>query len=276
MAGLRAPLFDLLWLLLPMAALLVLHVAGMHMPDAVIVVCWLLLATVVFAGLWRRARSRRRAFLNAYVAPGSPLRRWLRGGLLLAVMSLLQAMVLTVVLVVGVIRLEDGLAWRLLLLNLPLLACLHLLVRRLLAAHTSPAYLPELAWRVTLRLNFLLLFPLLALAALYASYPDLAGVRLADAVRSEAGRQAADSELLLVLMQLAAAKDALGWWLAQQLLPGVGEPVFRLLGWLLVFTVEGLFLWSYLLLASGTLTLVHGSDLPWIARSTPGMREERW
>lgn len=258
----RRLLNDMLWLLLPFAVLLALNIAGAGLPTAPLLAVWLLLTAVMFAGLWTRAVSRRHAFLSAYMHAGSVWRRRWRGGPLLAVAQLVQAALLALVLLVAVVRLDDTVAWRLLLVGLPLLVLLHGLLRRWMVPHVSPLYLPELSWRLTLRLNFVLMLPALALAALYVSYPALAEVTLKQAIWNEMTRQEATSQALLGLMQVAAAKDALGWWLGQQLLPGLGEPLFQLGGWLLLLAAEGLFLWSYLVLVAGMLDLVHWRRRP--------------
>ncbi|MEX0730974.1 MAG: hypothetical protein WED00_11360 [Aquisalimonadaceae bacterium] len=252
----RRILSDMCWLLLPMAVLLTLNIGGARLPTAALVPVWLLFAAAIFAGLWVRALSRRHAFLCAYMNPGSAWRERWRGGVLLALTQLLPAALLAALLIIAIVRVDDTFTWRLLLLNLPALVLMHALVRRALAFHVAARYLPELSWRLTLRLNFLVLFPALAIAAMYGSYPELANATLKQAVWHEMARQEAVSEILMTLMRIAAAKDALGWWLGQQLLPGLGEPLFRTGGWLLLLAVEGLFLWSYLLLSAGMLELV--------------------
>lgn len=267
----RRLLNDVFWLLLPMAALLALNVGGARLPTAALIVVWLLFSAVIAFGLWVRAVSRRHAFLSAYLVPESRWRwRW-RGGVLLALTQILQAAVLAMVLIVAAVRLEDTLAWRLLLINLPVLALLHHLLRRLLASHVSATYLPELAWRLTLRCNLLMLFPAMAVVALYASYPALAEVTLRQALWHEMMRQEAVSSVLTGLMQVAAAKDALSWWLGQQFLPGLGEPLFQIGGWLLLLAAEGLFLWAWLVLSAGMLELVRAwGALPALLPQAPG------
>ncbi len=252
----RRRLTDMACLCVPLGLLLGLNVTAQGLPTWALVLAWVLLSLMAWYGLWQRALSRRRAFLNAYFRRISWWRRWLRGGLLLAARQLMHAGLLGLVLLVAVVRLEDPLVWRILLLNVIVLVLLHALVGRLLAGHVSRRYSTELVWRVTLVLNFLLAFPALMVLALHASYPDLADTGLREAIWNETLRQDASSPILLALMQLAAAKDATGWWLGQQLLPGLGEPMFQISGWLIILAAEGVFLWSYLQVGAGALEFV--------------------
>ncbi|MCH8504245.1 MAG: hypothetical protein LAT50_07980 [Ectothiorhodospiraceae bacterium] len=253
--SMRKRLIDLLCLCLPLALLLAVHITGPGAPTWALAIAWVLLTALAWYGLWSRALSRRRAFLNAYFQDHSWWRMRLRGGPLLAARQLLQAMLLTLVLLVAVVRLDDSRVWQLLLLNLPVLVLLHVLIGRLLAGHVSARFRTELVWRVVLVMNFLLLFPALVLLAMHASYPELGEGGRRQGVWIEMVRQDAASEWLLNLMQLAAAKDAVGWWLGQQLLPGLGGPVFQIGGWLIILAAEGLFLWSYLLVCAGVLEI---------------------
>lgn len=246
----------MLWLLPSMGVLLALNIGGSSLPTSALLAVWMLLTAVMAVGLWVRAVSRRHAFLSAYLVPGSRWRRRWRGGVVLGLTQIAQAALLAMVLTVAAVRLDDTPAWQLLLFNLPVLVLLHHVIRHLLAAHITATYMPELAWRLTLRLDFLMLFPALAVVALYASYPALSDVTLTQAIWHEMGRQEAVSGVLTDLMQIAAAKDALSWWLGQQLLPGLGEPLFQTGGWLLLLAAEGLFLWAWLVLNVGMLELV--------------------
>jgi hypothetical protein len=247
--------YALIWLLPAVAGLLALNILGRGAPTWVLVLAWLVISLVMLGGLWIRALSRRHAFLGAYLHQASPWRRRLRGGPVLALHLWLQAAVLALVLVVAIARLQQDLQWWLLTASLPVLIGLQALVRRLLRAHVSPAYLPELSWRVTMALQFATLFGAMAWLALYGQYPEFAEVTLKQALWHEMSRERAVSGPLEALLQLAAAKDALALWLGQQLLPALGSPLLRLGGWTLLLAAEGLFVWSYLVFAAGVAAL---------------------
>lgn len=248
-------LHALLWLLPAVAALLVLNILGRSAPSWVLVIAWLLISLVMLAGLWVRALSRRHAFLGAYLHHTSPWRLRLRGGPLLALRLWVGAALLALVLLVAIVRLQQDLLWWLLAASLPVLIGVQALVRRLFRAHVSPAYLPELSWRVTLRLQFVTLFGAMAWIALYGSYPEFADVTLKQALWHEMSRERAASVPLEALLQMGAAKDALALWLGQQLLPALGTPLLRIAGWTLLLAAEGLFVWSYLVFAAGVAAL---------------------
>ena len=243
----------LLMLALVALPLLALNIVGTRLPSLALLLVALGLALGIAAGLWPRARSRRAAFLAAYVRDDSPLQRWLAGGLLLRAWQGLLAIPLALVLMVGVIRLSQNSIWALLLVSLPALAALHSLAGRLLRRHVAPVFLPELSWRITLAVAFLLLWLLLGLAALQQAYPDFSELPLATALWHEASRQQAHSVPLQWLLQAAAMKDALVWWLGQQMLPGVGDTLLRAGGWLVLLASSGVFVLAFLLLVAGAL-----------------------
>ncbi|MCH8544532.1 MAG: hypothetical protein LAT61_13265 [Alcanivorax sp.] len=261
-AGRRHAWLDsLLWLLPVMALALGLNIAGREATLPWLVTLWLLISLVMWAGLWRRGLSRRRAFLTAYLHPGSRWRWRLRGGALLALRLWLQSALLALVLLVALVRQQQDLLWWLLGASLLVLVALHSLLQRGLRPHIAPVYLPELSWRLTLALQFILLFTALAGLALFVDYPDFTDASLRQALWHEMARERAASPWLEALLQAAAAKDALVWWLSQQLLPGVGSPLLRAGAWLLLLAAEGLFVWSWLVLAAGAASL-SGQPLP--------------
>jgi len=251
----HAWLWALLWLVSAMAGLLLLNILGRSSPTWVLVMAWLLISLIMLAGLWVRALSRRQAFLTAYMHQASPWRARLRGGPVLALRLWLVAALLALVLLVAIVRLQQDLLWWLLAASLPVLIGLQALVGRLLRRHVSAVFLPELSWRVTMALQFVMLFCAMAWLALYGQYPEFAEVTLRQALWHEMSRERALSAPLEGLLQLAAAKDALALWLGQQLLPAVGSPLLRMAGWLLLLAAEGLFVWSYLVFAAGVAAL---------------------
>src|SRR5690606_24875439 len=126
-------------------------------------------------------------------------------------------------------------------------------LRRMLAAHTNDAYLPELAWRCTAAVVGTAMVGALLALAFHPVYPELGGATLEQAVWHMVDRERARSGAAETLLQLAAAKDGLRLWLAQQLMPQPGASLGQALGWLAVLAEEVLFVWSYLLLCSGVL-----------------------
>ncbi|MFU8815547.1 MAG: hypothetical protein ACNA7W_09385 [Pseudomonadales bacterium] len=256
---LRDTVRDMAGLLVATAALWVYHLYARNLPTAALIGVWAAFALVMAAGLFWRARIRRRAFLHAYVAPLSPLARWLRGGWLLALRQLLLAAVLALLLVVALIR-TGTTAWLALLASVPLLALLQVGVRRALAAHVSAGFLPELSWRISLALVGVALFVAVTVIAAHQEYPDFAAVSLERAVWHLVDQENARSDAALTLLQLAAAKDGLRLWLAQQLMPIPGAALGQLAGWLVVVAEQALFVWSYLLVCNGIVIGMNARD----------------
>jgi hypothetical protein len=256
---------DILWLLPVPLGLILVHQYALDAPDAVLGAIVLTLALLMAAGLWLRALVRRRLFLAGALRVESFWHRRLRGGLGLALAALTLALPLTVILLVAAVRPSSDYFLFALVINVPVQALLWQGAYRLLNGHAVARFHPVLALRAALSLNFVLLFGGLAIAALFQSYPDFGGLTLAQALLSEVGRQDAESELLAGLLQMAAAKDALAWWLGQQLLPGIPgstfvEIVLVLGAWVLLLATDALAVWSYLVVCSAVLTLVHWRD----------------
>lgn len=247
----------MLWLLpVPLLLILSSHF-GSALSDRVFILAVLATAVVLASGIWLRAIVRRRIFLSGALRGESPWYGRLRGGVGLALMSLLAAVPLAAVLLVAAIRPAGSYLLVAFVANVPVLVLLRQFWARRLAAHAVSRFQPVLALRLASGTNFLLLFLVLALAAVFQSYPDFAALTLTEALLSEAGRQQAASMLLQSLMQLAAAKDALSWWLGQQMLPGTMQPALQFAAWAVLLATNALVVWSYLLLCSSVLTLLH-------------------
>nr|WP_296748164.1 hypothetical protein [Thioalkalivibrio sp.] len=255
--GLREALNDMLWLLPAPFLLILADRFGSALSDRAFVAAVLGTAVLMAAGIWLRAVVHRRIFLAGALRGESPWYRWLRGGAGLALVSLLASVPLAAILLVAVIRPTESHLLVGLVVNVPVLVLLRQFWMRRLAAHAVPRFQPVLALRFALALNFMLLFLVLAIAAVFQSYPDFGALTLTEAMLSEAGRQQAASGLLQSLMQLAAAKDALSWWLGQQMLPGAMQPGLQFAAWAVLLATNALVVWSYLLVCSSVLTLLH-------------------
>jgi hypothetical protein len=256
---LRAVLRDLATLITSIALLWLLHLFGRTLPTVVLAGAWGVLALAIAGGLFWRARIRRRAFLRAYIEPGSPLTRWLRGGWLLAARQTVVAALLAGILGVAVIRSSTP-VWMVLLLSVPVLAVTQVALRRALAVHVNDGYLPELSWRVCLVLVGAAMLVAVTALALHQPYPDFAAVSLERAVWHLVDQERARSEAALTLLQMAAAKDGARLWLAQQLMPTPGASLAQWAGWLVVVAEQALFVWSYLLMCNGILIGMNSRD----------------
>lgn len=251
-------LSQMLCLTLPCAALVMLHVVGRELPDAGVVMVCCLLAGV--AGAWGRAcgLARRARWRAAYLRAESPLSGWLRGGPLLTMLAFVHALPLAFVLVVATLRPQAAFTLAVLVLDVPLLVLLAHLWQRRLAGDVVEAQRTVLAWRAAQACNALLLVSVLAILALFQTYPDYAGVRLLEALAHASAAETADparSVFVHTALQLAAAKDAAAAWLGQQVLPGAG-PALALLGWLVLLATDALVVVSYQRLCVGTLVVM--------------------
>ena len=229
------------------------HIYGRTLPTAAVAVVWALLAALLGAALLGRARIRRAAFLAAYVRAGSPLERRLRGGWPMAALALLLGAVLALLLGIALLRRDAPVDWVVLLAAVPAVVLTRAVVSRALAPHASPAYLPELVRRIAIAAVGAAVVAALVALAFHRTYPELGSVSLEQAVWHLVDQEHARSAPVQVLLQMAAAKDGLRLWLAQQLMPQPGTSLAQAAGWLVVLAEEALFVWSYLLLCSAVL-----------------------
>lgn len=254
-SGQPRALDDLLWLLPLGFGLVALQHFGRLLPDSGVIMVWSVMTLLIGSGAFMRVRVRRRAWLEAYVAAGSPLRRWLRGGALLLLTRLLLAGGLAAVLFVSILRLHAPVEVVLLLVSLLLLVGLRALATRTFGRHVSAHYLPESAWRFTLTLTFVALCAALMSLAMWRPGPDFAHATLEQAAWHLAIREEAASPLLLQALSIAAALEGVSWWLAQHALPRLEWPLLQWLAWLLVLAKSALFVWAWLHCCVGTMLL---------------------
>lgn len=251
-ASLRSALRDMLALLALTGAVWLVHIYGRRWPTAVVVLVWAALTALIAFALLRRARIRRAAFLAAYVHTGSPLARIFRGGWLMAARTLVLGAVLALLLGIALLRLEPA-EWLVLLGAVPVVVLARTVATHALAPHTSSGYLAELTWRITIPAVGTVLVAALAALSFHHAHPALGGVSLEQAVWHFVDAEHARSAAVEVLLQLAAAKDGLRLWLAQQLMPAPGTSLAQAFGWLILLAEESLFVWSYLLPCSAVL-----------------------
>jgi hypothetical protein len=255
---------DMLVLLALTGALWAFHHWGRTLPTAAVAAVWAALALAIAAGLFARARLRRRVFLTAYLRDGSTLARRLRGGWLLGLRSIVPGAALALVLTVALLRIELAAVWITMIAGALILPPLRALLTRALSHHANPRYLPELIWRIAIPLLGLVMTAVLIAVAFHRPYPDVGSASLESAVWHLVDRETARSDPTLILLEVSAAKDALRLWLAQQLMPEPGESWVQALGWLIVLAEEVLFVWSYLALLSAALIAVDSRDGAWV------------
>lgn len=258
--GYRHTWRDTLLLLLATALLWALHLYGRWLPTPALAAAWAILTLLIGNGLFWRSRIRRQAFLAVYLAPASPLQRWLRGGWLMASRQFLVAALLALLLLVALLRIRDPRVWIALVCSIPVLTGLQWALHRRLAAHVNPRYRSEFCRRLALLMVAPVLLGVLLALSFTLAYPDFTGVGLERAVWHLVDQQQARSDGARTLLQLAAAMDGVRLWLAQQLMPQPGVSLVQGLGWLLVVAEESLFVWSYLLLCHGILVGTNSDD----------------
>lgn len=240
------PLTASLWML-PLAALLVVHLAfATVLGDAPLLGIWTTLALLLGYGNFVRLRMRRTAWLHAYVAEASPLRRWLRGGLIRLLAALIGASVLTAGLLLTSLQLQTLAERVALIAAMPLLVLGFALAMRQLAGHVGRRYLPEASARTTLVGNWILLTGALTLLALYRPGPDLAEVGPLAAMRYQGALVHAESGLLALGLEYLANFTGLRLWLGQHVTAQVSNPVLALAFWLLIVAEAGFTAWVWL------------------------------
>lgn len=238
--------FRMLALLALAAGGWLVHVFGRVLPTWAVGLAVVGLAVPITLGLARRGRLRCAAFRAVYLLPESTVARRLGGSVLIYVRAALLGAFLAVVLFAALVRLADTAAWIVLVVGAPAAAAVFALWRNGLGETFTPRYLPEIAWRLTVAVVGLAMGAVLVWLAYHRSYPDVAGVTLERAVWHFVDQERARSAAAQILLQLAAVKDGLKLWIAQQLMPEPGRSAGQAVGWLIVLAEEAVFVWSYL------------------------------
>ena len=236
-------------------ALWLVFLYGRVLTSPMLFVAWLIASMLLGMGLWQRAKIRRRVWLAAYLQPESSAFRLLRGGVLMALGQGLVAIVMSLYLLLAVLRLEANWQWSALLCAAVALPIGALILARLLQAQVQAGFREELGLRLALNLLSGVLLLFFVWQALGAQYSDFREASIDQAVWYAVSGEQARSPVLLMLLEMAAASDALQAWLAQRLLPTPGSSVWQAAGWCIVLAREALFVWSYLLLCRGALAL---------------------
>lgn len=224
-----------------------LHLFGRTLPDWAAALAVAVLAAAMAIGLARRGYIARAAFIRAWLIPASRLARWARGRWWIGLRSALLAAVLAPLLFTALLRAREPVVWTVLVGAAPLLALVLAWLTRRLEGHVNAEYLPVVAWRLGAGAVGVAMLAALVTAAFHRAYPDLGGVGLERAVWHFVDQERARSGFVDILLKLAAAKDALRLWLAQQLMPQPGGSLAQAAGWAIVLAEEALFVWSYLL-----------------------------
>ena len=240
------PAFRMLALLGLAAAAWLVHVFGRVLPTwgAALVVVGL--AAPISLGLARRGRLRCAAFRAVYVRPESAVGRRLGRSALIRVRAALLGLVLALVLFSALVRLADREAWAVLVVGAPAAAGAFVLWENVLRRTFTERYLPEIAWRLTVAVVGAAMAAALVWLAFHRPYPDMSDVTLEQAVWHFVDQERARSAPAQILLQLAAVKDGLKLWIAQQLMPEPGLSAGQAVGWLIVLAEEAVFVWSYL------------------------------
>lgn len=231
------------------------QVYGHVLANEAVIASLAVFACLIGLGLWQRAKTRRRVWLNAYLLTQSPLNRWLKGGLLMASLQAVSALVLAVYLAVTVVRIHSLGVWVSLLLVALAFPAVSYWVARLLEAHTKVSYKQVLSMRLAALGLGVLLLSVLIFESYHASYPDFRTANLDQSIWYMVSATQARSTLLLHSLEFVAAADGLRYWLAQRLLPAPATSLWQVIAWCWVLAQEALFVWSYLMLCTGALSL---------------------
>ena len=224
--------------------------------------CWSLAlpAVAVFVMMLAgrdRMSWRRRCLADCLFIEGSPLHRLLRSRVLISIAALLVAMVLTSVLMMTIPRWDFSILAIVALDALAITALylwLHGMSAGLLRVNRAGRTLFARVW--TVRLNVLLMLPVLVLVQLQQPPPDY----LDDALQLRSTLQAAStsvaSECLLVdaLVRLGREGEAFAWWVIMKATQAIEQEVLRWVAWLLFLLSGSLSLWAY---SSFCAQLVH-------------------
>ncbi len=228
------------------------------LPDrAVMALCGGLALPLCWSLFWR-ARVRRQAFRDFYLAPESRWHGWIRGGVLMLATRLALALAFALLMLIGLARVESTVFWAGLLLVALLWPLSYGWVVKRVAGQASARFHRLLATRLHQGLWFAVLLTALVASALYAPVPDVRGLSLDEAVLRFTAGYPARSQALDWGLVATEGMRALPHWLVQNLGAGLPSRVLALLAWSLVLVREWLFAWPLLLLFQAGQDILDG------------------
>lgn len=227
-------------------------------PDgAILALCGLLGVPLCWTLFWR-ARVRRRAFRDFYLAPDSRWHAWIRGGVVMLLTRLAVALAFALLLLIGLARAESRAFWIALLVAALLWPFSYALVLRHIERQASERFHRLLATRLHLLTWFSVLLLVLVAAAFFAPVPDVRGLSLDDAVLRFTAGAPAHSQVLDWGLVASEGLRALPHWLIQNLGAGLPGQTLAVLAWSLVLLREWLFAWPLLLLLQAGQDILDG------------------
>ena len=233
------------------------QVYGRVMANEAVLATFAVFIAVIALALWRRAKSRREVWLNAYFQKQSPISHWLRGGAWMLILQGLTAIVLGLYLAITLLRTQSLLTWVGLLVVSIILPIMSHMIARVSQAHIHSSYRQVFSTRIAALCLGVVLWCVLLVDHYYSVYPDFRTVNLDQAIWYMMTSEQARSGFLLTSLEIVAAADGLRLWLAQHLLPAPATELWQVIAWCLLLAQEALFVWSYLLMCVGALSLHH-------------------
>lgn len=216
---------------------------------------WVAASWLYFTSSFEAALQRRRTWLEQYLLVVSPGHRVLRGGLLLASWHLLVAALFCLFMLVALRRIDPWL-FPLLLAAVPLVTLLNSRLLRVLAPHIKPSALAVLARRFVVPLGAALLLLIYLVIKLLLPQPDLRGQSWQQAVPAHLPGQVSEVALVGLLERLHALLELTLQWALQNTLGDYAHGgLLGLAGWSLLLVTSAAFIWAYVRILAGVITL---------------------
>ncbi len=209
-----------------------------------LLLCLSLVIAVLALDMLEVALLKRRALVGMYLKPESGLYRLLRGGPLMLIWQVGKALILAVILLAEATQ-WTGWLWLVLGLDALLLAGAYPWYKKRFATQVKAGHAETFARQYLVILNILLLTPLIAGIYFYTPHPDYRELGWRETLLHEASRTQTGCSALAAPAKLMAAKNALGWWLAQTWLQRLQHVGLTALGWLLFLLGSAAFVWAY-------------------------------
>jgi hypothetical protein len=224
--------------------------------------CWsLLLPAIVVSVLTLAGRDRmswrRRCLADCLFIEGSLLHRLLRARVLISLVALIVAITLAAVLMMSIPRWDIS-ALAIVALDALAITALYLWLHwtsaGLLRVNSACRTLFARVW--TVRLNVLLILPILVVVQLQQPLPDyLDGDRqLRPTLQAATASVASDCPLVDAVVRLGREGEAFAWWAIMKATQAIEQRVLRWVAWLLFLLGGSLSLWAY---SSFCVQLVH-------------------
>ncbi len=211
-----------------------------------------ILALIAFS-MWESASMRRQAAVSMYLLPEGWVYRLFSGGFFLTLWQFSKATLLAFFLVFEALFWDYSI-WIALLIDGFFIASLHYYLSNKLKSQVKPGYVNVFARESLVIINSLVFALLVSILGMNLEYPNYRELSWFQTIEYEVTKVEGSCHVTLVLARIAAAKNAIGWWLAEAWLTKVADIYLAFVAWFIFMLNSSAFIWAYSRMSLGILS----------------------